>query len=435
MIETVENRLEANLKSGTVESWALLPRGWYYAPLGALCSMIAGGTPRSGNDAYWGENDDPQNTPWISISDMSQVDLVTSTEKSVTPIGLNSSRLHRGESGTILFAMYASVGEVSMTGLPAVWNQALLGLTPLDSERLHSRFLFYALKTLKPYLPVYFRSNTQHNLNAGTVARLRIPLPPPETQQRIADYLDRETAEIDAAVADLDKYVELLEKRIRTVVHHSVFGSSISESRKLLHPVIGSIPSSWDTSKFSIEFRESNNLNGLEPVGDLLSISEFHGVIVNNRGKEGQQSSEDISNYRVVRPNQLAANMMWLDHGGLGVSSLRGYISPDYRAFDISNRLLPAYTHYLLRSKSYVDYFSTISVGVRPNAKRTTKVTLGMTPIPVPPLEVQSSIVSSLENELMEIEDIIADAIKLRDLLRMRRSVLIADVVTGRKQV
>src|SRR5699024_8568587 len=38
-------------------------------------------------------------------------------------------------------------------------------------------------------------------------------LPPLETQQRIADYLDRETAEIDAAGTDLDKYVELLEKR------------------------------------------------------------------------------------------------------------------------------------------------------------------------------------------------------------------------------
>src|SRR5699024_8767805 len=40
-------------------------------------------------------------------------------------------------------------------------------------------------------------------------------VPALETQQRIADYLDRETAEIDAAVADLDRYVELLEKRKR----------------------------------------------------------------------------------------------------------------------------------------------------------------------------------------------------------------------------
>lgn len=52
----------------------------------------------------------------------------------------------------------------------------------------------------------------------------RIFLPPLETQQRIANYLDRETAEIDAAVADLDKYMELLEVRRRVVITQAVLG-------------------------------------------------------------------------------------------------------------------------------------------------------------------------------------------------------------------
>src|SRR5699024_8540505 len=48
-------------------------------------------------------------------------------------------------------------------------------------------------------------------------------VPALETQQRIADYLDRETAEIDAAVADLDRYVELLEKRKKTLAVKHIF--------------------------------------------------------------------------------------------------------------------------------------------------------------------------------------------------------------------
>ena len=58
--------------------------------------------------------------------------------------------------------------------------------------------------------------------------------------------------------------------------------------------------------------------------------------------------------------------MMWLNHGGLGVSSLTGYISPDYKAFWISPRFHPRYVHHLLRSPRYVDYFGAIGTGVRP---------------------------------------------------------------------
>lgn len=302
----------------------------------------------------------------------------------------------------------------------------------VNKSALNTRYLYYAV------FNEWYRNSFDYALKAHpSVIRdlYAIPLPTLGIQQRIADYLDRETAEIDAAVADLDRYVELLEIRKKAKISHAVLGDAEPGQRQLLNGVIGTIPSSWAVSKFSIEFSESNELNGDDVAGSLLSISEFHGVILNRRGDEGQQSSEDVSHYRVVHPGQLAANMMWLDHGGLGVSALHGHISPDYRAFDISERISPAYAHYLLRSKTYVDHFSTISVGVRPNAKRTTKVTLGMTPIPIPPLEVQARIVADLDREATEINDLVVESKKLRDLLLKRRSVLITEVVTGRKQV
>src|SRR5699024_527830 len=59
---------------------------------------------------------------------------------------------------------------------------------------------------------------------AEKINRFRVPCPSLETQRRIADYLDRETSEIDAAVADLDKYMELLEVRRRVVITQAVLG-------------------------------------------------------------------------------------------------------------------------------------------------------------------------------------------------------------------
>src|SRR5699024_7761895 len=66
------------------------------------------------------------------------------------------------------------------------------------------------------------------------LASLNIAYPTVETQQRIADYLDRETAEIDAAVADLDRYVELLEKRRQVMIAQSVT-RGIGSNRTRVH--------------------------------------------------------------------------------------------------------------------------------------------------------------------------------------------------------
>ena len=52
-----------------------------------------------------------------------------------------------------------------------------------------------------------------------------------------------------------------------------------------------------------------------------------------------------------------------------------------------------------------------------------------------PSFSRQSQIADSILNEASEVNALIADSINLRDLLIRRRSVLISDVVTGRKQV
>src|SRR5699024_4986974 len=196
----------------------------------------------------------------------------------------------------------------------------LLGLIPLNTEILHSPFLYYALKTLKPHLPVYFRSNTQHNLNAGTVSRLRIPLPPLESQQRIADYLDRETAEIDAAVADLDKYVDLLEKRRRVVIVNSVTGrckeSEEESTDKLSSPTfmddqemggidwLGKVNSSWGYAPlFTLGSPKKKSNKGMLE-SNLLSLS--YGRIV----RRDIESSEGLvpasyETYQIVEPGDL----------------------------------------------------------------------------------------------------------------------------------
>ncbi|PTR24202.1 restriction endonuclease S subunit [Rhodococcus sp. OK519] len=188
------------------------------------------------------------------------------------------------------------------------------------------------------------------------------------------------------------------------------------------------IPSHWGVTKFGYHFTESDERNGSNPVGKLLSISEYRGVEVNTR-TDGQKASLDVSKYRAVHPNQLAANMMWLNHGGIGVSSLTGHISPDYKVFQISDSFEPRYVHHLFRSSRYVGYFSAIATGVRPNAQRVTKTVLDATPVPLPPLDEQACIADYLDRETGEIDLIVEKLDELAAKLEARRGIAISDEI------
>jgi type I restriction enzyme S subunit len=256
------------------------------------------------------------------------------------------------------------------------------------------------------------------------------------TQRSIANYLDRETGEIDTMLSKMNLLTGALQARARIAQTRAVFGLAADASHDSLHSpsLLSGVPNHWGNTKFGYDFSESNERNGDSPPGPLLSISEYRGVELNTR-IDGQQASLDVSNYRVVRPGQLAANMMWLNHGGLGVSPLTGYISPDYKAFWISKRFEPRYVHHLFRSSRYVGYFTAIATGVRPNAQRVTKTVLDATPVPLPPVDEQVRIADHLDEVTGEIDAVLEKVSNLKFLLIERRAALITDVVTGRKAV
>lgn len=162
--------------------------------------------------------DDPlmwtdKGTPWVSITDMTRSPLVVSPDRSVSPAGLVASRLPLGNPGTILFAMYASVGDLAVLGVRATWNQAILGIEPLG-DRSQGRFIGYWLEHLRPELGALMRSNTQNNLNAEQVGNLHFPTMALPRQRAIADYLDAETTRIDALIDKKRRMVELLRLRL-----------------------------------------------------------------------------------------------------------------------------------------------------------------------------------------------------------------------------
>ena len=192
---------------------------WDVKRLGELADMGSGGTPPSSNAAFYDGD-----IPWVSISDMTQCGkVISTTDRNLSVAGLNSSAAQMFPAGTVLYAMYASLGECSIAGMPLCSSQAILGIRAKSA--LDDEFLYYFLTSIKAQVKTMGQQGTQANLNKGMVRdfQLQVPLRPEQTA--IAAILSDIDDEISALEAKLVKarqlkqgmMQELLTGRIRLV--------------------------------------------------------------------------------------------------------------------------------------------------------------------------------------------------------------------------
>lgn len=197
-------------------------------------------------------------------------------------------------------------------------------------------------------------------------------------------------------------------------------------------PWLDSIPSTWQVKKFRYCFRESTEKNGATPVGEMLSVSGYRGVEVKQYDDENRRrTAEELTDYRVVRVGQLAVNTMWLNYAGLGVSAFEGHISPAYRAYWIEPGFDRRFVNYLMRSSAYVDGYTALLAGIRPNSLQMSRNDLMGFPVLCPPLEDQRWIADFLDHETAKIDALIAKQDQLIATLREDRTATITHAVTN----
>lgn len=174
----------------TIEQWPM-------RPLGDVASMRSGGTPSRSVSRFFGGG-----IPWVSIADMTlKGKYISSTATTLTHEGLSSSAATLYEPGVVLYAMYASLGEVSLAVGRVSSSQAILGIKP--GPELDREFLFYYLTAIKNSVKDLGQQGTQSNLNARIVRDLPIPVPAIAEQRAIGRALD-----------DADNLIVMLERLI-----------------------------------------------------------------------------------------------------------------------------------------------------------------------------------------------------------------------------
>jgi len=172
---------------------------WSRKRLGELAEMGSGGTPPAGNPGYYGGS-----IPWVAISDMTQAGkFLERTERSLSDAGLANSAAQLFPAGTVLYAMYASLGECSIACMDLCTSQAILGIRPRAG--LIRDFLYYLLISRREFVKTLGQQGTQSNLNKGIVQGFEILLPSAEEQTAIATVLSDIDTDIEALDARLTK--------------------------------------------------------------------------------------------------------------------------------------------------------------------------------------------------------------------------------------
>ena len=176
---------------------------WETKKLRDIAEMNSGGTPSTSVPEYYGGN-----IPWVSITDMTNVrKYLFTTERSLTDKGFANSATKMFPKGTVLYAMYASIGECCIATTAVCTSQAILGIRP--KKGLDNHYLYFHLTYKKEEVKTMGQQGTQSNLNAGMVKDFEILLPEINEQTAISTVLSDMDTEIEKLESQLTKYQNL----------------------------------------------------------------------------------------------------------------------------------------------------------------------------------------------------------------------------------
>lgn len=164
----------------------------------------------------------------------------------------------------------------------------------------------------------YNSGGAQPKLNQASCRSIVVKIPSLPEQQKIADFLST----IDTIIEKQQATVSAWEERKKGVIQ-KLFSQEVRFKAD-----DGSDFPDWEEKRLGDVFEErtERSVGGEE----LLSVTISQGVIRQSDSDKRNNSSENKSNYKVVKKNDLAYNTMRMWQGAEGVSDFDGIVSPAY---------------------------------------------------------------------------------------------------------
>ncbi|ELM7648223.1 restriction endonuclease subunit S [Campylobacter upsaliensis] len=212
------------------ESPFTIPNSWAWVKLGDICEIVSGGTPSRDKIEYWHNG----TIPWVKIADVKN-NVVNQTQEFITELGLENSSAKIFKKGTLLYTIFATLGETAILNIDAATNQAIAAL--IETYDYDTKFLMYCLMSMKDYVNSLGRGVAQNNINQTMLKNFTIPLPPLCEQQEIVKKLDLlVTLANDFAITK--ENLKRIEKRIEKSLLKLALEGSLSKLYRRSSPTL-----------------------------------------------------------------------------------------------------------------------------------------------------------------------------------------------------
>ncbi len=209
----IMNRLQTKYKKYTkyndsgVEWIGEIPEGWEVKRLKYVLEIIMGQSPDS-NDC----NDNGKGLPFLQGN--AEFGKINPKEK------MWCTRTPKiACENDILLSVRAPVGAVNIANKEIGIGRGLCAL-----RKKNYKFIYYMSQIFSEILNSLSTGSTFKAVTIGQIKNIKIPIPPLPEQTAIANFLDDKTANIDKAITQKEKLVELLKERKQIIIQNLVTG-------------------------------------------------------------------------------------------------------------------------------------------------------------------------------------------------------------------
>lgn len=324
---------------------------------------------------------------------------------------------------------------------------ASTGFAVIRSKDINSKFLGFICES------EYWISNViAHSvgvsypaINASELIKIRIPTPPNDEQVAIVDFLDQETAKIDALIAEQENLIELLKEKRQAVISHAVT-KGLDPNVKMKDSGVewlGQVPANWNTVRLKNLLTEPL-MYGANEAAELEDRNLIRYIRITDITEHGQLKDETFKSL----PTEIAASYKLLEgdillarSGGTvgktfmylsewGECCFAGYL---IRARLDQSKCLSKWLNYFCQSRMYWDYIGVTQI--QATIQNVSAEKYGQINIPLPSIDLQQQIIASLDLVDKLLDEFKMHATESVALLQERRSALISAAVTGQIDV
>lgn len=283
-------------------------------------------------------------------------------------------------------------------------------------------------------------------INRDSLNGVSMLLPSLPEQHAIAAFLDRETAKIDALVAEQERMIAILTEKRQAVISHAVT-KGLDPSVPLKDSGVewlGEIPEHWEVKPL-MRLTDSDR-----PImyGIVLPGPDVEGGIPILKGgnvRPSRMNLESVSHTTAeielpyARARLKAGDLVYSIRGSIGdceavpVELEGANITQDVARVSIADEYCPSWARWALLSSAVRESLASGSLGA---AIRGVNIfDLKRARIPTPPADEQRVISAFLDEQTARFDSLIAEAQRGIELLKERRTALISAAVTGKIDV